>query len=302
MRVIPPLTITDARLTSSSVAEPDTGEAVYNPATTYALDDVVIDTTAHRAYQSLIAGNVGQALTDTAKWLDIGPTNRWKMFDLLRNTGTTSPSPLTVNITPGVRVDSLALVGLVADEVTVTMTSGATVVYSRTIELTTRDTVTWKGYFFGIFRFMPTVALFDLPPYTSAVLTVELSRATGDVECGGLILGTSVYLGETLISAESDARNFSTVDYDAFGNSELIVRRSVPKTSQTIIADKAAVNLLRKLRDDLNAVPAFWSWLDDQDDDYFDAGVILGPYTQFMLTMDQPAPELVTIALQIQEV
>jgi len=44
MRIIRPTTITDAMLTSSTVAETD--HAAYNGATTYALGDRVIVTTA----------------------------------------------------------------------------------------------------------------------------------------------------------------------------------------------------------------------------------------------------------------
>ena len=32
-------------------------------------------------------------------WEELGYTNRWRMFDLLRNTGATSPSPVVVDIT-----------------------------------------------------------------------------------------------------------------------------------------------------------------------------------------------------------
>ena len=73
----------------------------------------------HRKYESLVASNVGHApLQDAvgAYWADVGPSNRWAMFDLLRNTGTMQASPLTVVITPGQRVDALALVGLVAEQ------------------------------------------------------------------------------------------------------------------------------------------------------------------------------------------
>ncbi len=125
MRVIPPLPITDAILTSSTCAEPSAGEAVYNAATTYAVGDVVIVAADHRTYQSLQAGNLANTpITSPTWWLDIGASNRWKMFDLLRNTQTEQASPLTVVLTPGLRVNSLALLGLVADSVTVSVVTG----------------------------------------------------------------------------------------------------------------------------------------------------------------------------------
>src|SRR3990170_7159070 len=123
MNVIPPLTITDARLISSTVSEPDAGspstEPVYNAGTTYGLGDIAISTTTHLKYESLAAGNIGNALTDTTKWLELGPTNKWAMFDLLRSTATSAAASLSVVIAPGTRIDSLALLGLVGDTVTV---------------------------------------------------------------------------------------------------------------------------------------------------------------------------------------
>lgn len=135
MNVIPPITITDALLTSSTIAEPDTGEAVYSAGTTYGLGAVVISTTTHLKYTSLQAGNLGhplsaaiaQGVVPTAAdwWVMSGPTNKWAMFDLMRSTASIAPLALTAVVTPGVRVDALGLHGLAADAVLVTVNPAA---------------------------------------------------------------------------------------------------------------------------------------------------------------------------------
>jgi hypothetical protein len=134
MNVIPPLSITDALLTSSTVAEPDTGEVVYNAGTTYAISNVVISTTTHLKYTSLQGGNIGHPLsaaieqgdvpTVTDWWVKSGPTHRWAMFDPLRSTATVAPLTMTQVITPGVRIDALALHGMVADTALITVNTG----------------------------------------------------------------------------------------------------------------------------------------------------------------------------------
>ena len=58
MRVIPPLTITAAMLTSSSATEPWAPSA-YAGGTTYAFGDVVSVAADFTIYESLAAGNVG---------------------------------------------------------------------------------------------------------------------------------------------------------------------------------------------------------------------------------------------------
>lgn len=300
MRVIPPLTMTDARLTSSTVAEPDTGEAVYVGATVYALDAVVISTTTHRKYKSLAAGNSGNALTDTTKWQDIGPTNKWAMFDLLRNTATTKASPLTVVITPGIRVDSLAVMGIAAQSAVITMTSGGVMVYSKTVNLNTREVLGFKDFCFAPFTTQPSLVLFDLPPYTNGVITITLTSTTGPVSCGAVAFGSYIYIGEIQHGAEDDGLNFSKIERLFDGTATLLPRRAVPKTNQTVIVDKDRVKKVRDLRLLLNAVPAVWSGLDDAADGYFESFLILGIYKRF--SINAASDEQATINLELEEI
>ena len=301
MKVIPPLTITAAMLTSSTCAEPHASETAYVAGTTYALDAVVVVAADHRTYQSLQAGNVGHTPSSSPTWwLDIGPTNRWKMFDLLRNTQTEQASPLTVVFAPGVRINSLALLGLVATSVTISMTSGGISVYSTTINLNKREVLDWYDYFFDPFSTQPGVALFDLPPYSNGIITVAITNTTGAAKCGGVVVGTYVYIGEVQYNAESNALNFSTVERDAFGNSLLIPRRTVPQTTQTIFCPKDRVDKVRDLRTALNAVAALWCGLEDSTDGYSEALQILGYYRRF--TINVGFIEHVLITLELEEI
>lgn len=300
MRVIPPLDITDSNLVSSSVPENDYPEWVAG--TTYALGDKVILASTHKIYESVQAGNTGHAPTDETEaipvwWLDLGFTNRWKMFDLYRNTQTAAAGYIEVEVEPGQRIDSVALVGLAGDTVTITMVSDNVVVYQKVISLTIRQTSTWYDYFFESFGVLPAVAAFDLPPFTNAFITVRIDGALG-AACGSIVFGKSEYLGEVELQAVSDALNFSVVERDAFGNSTLVPRKSIPKTNQTLLADKLTTNKLILLRNDLNAKPAVWSGLDDSTDGYFNALLILGYYRQFLISLEYPEHTLVQLELE----
>ena len=81
MQFIKPVSISDATLISSTIAETD--YSAWSSGTTYALGDKVILTSTHRVYESLQAANTNHNPTEAAStwWLDIGPTNRWAMFD-----------------------------------------------------------------------------------------------------------------------------------------------------------------------------------------------------------------------------
>lgn len=383
MRVIPPLEITNARLTSTTAPEPGVGEAAFNIGTTYAAGDKVIvgsptatvtmtvaspcvvtwtahgqadgspvvltttgalptgltagtryfiinstadtfqlsaapngsaivttgtqsgthtaTTEVHRTYLSGEAGNVGNSpMRSPDKWTDIGPTNAWAMFDLLRNTATSAASPLTVVITPGMRVNALGLVGLVADAAEITVSVDGDPIYTKSLSLRTRIVGSWYEFFFAPFTTADAFVLLDLPPVTSAVVTVTLTRAQGDVSCGGLVLGSSVYLGETLIEPVDDADNFSRINTNEYGDTELVPRRTAPRVSMRAVCTKADLIRGRQVRKDLAAAPALWLGLDDPSDGYFESVQVLGVYTAFSYNLDQHTHA--TLNLEVKEV
>lgn len=302
MRVLPAIEITDAMLTYSSVAETDA--SAWSGATAYVVGDVVryVATDVHKIYQC-IANHTNKnpyTATDTATyWSETGPTNRWKMFDLVRSTGTTDASPVTVILTPSQRVDSIALVGLVASSISVDVTVDGSSVYAFTEDLSSRGTVVWSEYFFSAFSYKTAVAKFDIPPFVDPVITITVSRTSGDVTVGGLLIGRSVYIGATQYDAVSDALNFSSVTRDFAGTTaSMVQRRSVPKTSQRVVCDRANVPKLLPLREVLNATPALWSGLDDADSAYFEPLLILGFYRQFSIALDRPNHATVTLELE----
>lgn len=302
MKVIPPVTITDSILSSSTVAERAAGETEWNAATNYSVGTEVIRTQTHRTYKNLIAGvDAGTPETTPARWLDVGATIRWKMFDLYRNTETTqASSPLTVVLTPSIRISSLALLGVIADSIHVTMVASAVTVYDQTFNLSTRNTVNYTDYFFGVFGNTPAIIIQDLPLYLNSTITITFTKASGTIKVGGCVIGNYIDLGYTEASAESDVLNFSKVERDLSGTATLIPKRSVPKTIQNCLIDKSAVNKVRDVREVLNAVPAVWFGIDSSTNEYFEALLILGIYKRFSINLTDT--EHAMIALEIEEI
>lgn len=100
--------------------------APYSSGATYALGDKATDTTTHRLYESLTASNTGNPLSDATKWLDLGPTTRWAMFDQSNGTATTSGYGIDVTVQTSSRCDGLALLNVDAETVRVTCTVAGT--------------------------------------------------------------------------------------------------------------------------------------------------------------------------------
>jgi hypothetical protein len=357
VRVTPPVTITDAKLTSSTATEPHapsayaagttyaygdivkvvadfciyeslagsntentpstsplwwrkigTTEDAYNVGTTYGLGDTVYSAATHRCYESLAAGNVGNPLpvlpeTTTTKWLDVGPTNKWAIFDLNANTQTVCASPLTVVVAPGERINTVGLTGLKGNSVIISATSvtgGGTVYPAKTINLNTREVLGPYSYCFEPFSTLPSAVVFDIPPYSDIIITITISSTSGTVKGGACVLGTYIYLGKLKSGASNDAQNFSTVTRDLWGNATLVPRRALPKTDQVLSVESFRVNKIKQARIDLNAVPALWTGIDDATSDWFDLLAILGIYTKF--TIGAPYNNTAEINLSLEEI
>jgi hypothetical protein len=299
MKVIPPLTINDARLTSSNIPEPDTGEVAWNAATNYVLGEVAYRATTHKLYENLIAG-VDATIPESAptRWLDIVPTNKFAMFDFDRNSQSVRAADITVVITPGSRIGGIVLFGVEGETVTVTQTVAAVPVWSATTDLLARGTTTWSEYFYGTFRYKPTVAYLDIPMYSGAVFTIQITSGSGNVKCGAVVMGIPVDIGATQYNAESDVIDFSRIDRDEFGNATLIRRKVVPRTTQVVWMDATGVDKARKLRDDLASTPAAWCGLADDTEPYFDSLAVLGIFKRFTVQLTGPRHSLCTIELE----
>jgi hypothetical protein len=297
----------DANTGNAPASSPDwwrhlgTTYAAWNSGTTYAEDDIVLDATTHTEYTSLVGSNLNNnpASDDGSNWF-AETSNRYRMFDLYRNTPTTAPSPVTAVLTPRQRIDTVAAVGLVADRVVITATVDGETLYSQDIDLNDRRTTTWSGYFFNQFVNRQAVARFDLPLSASAVIAATFSRASGDVTVGGLVIGRSQYLGVAQQEAVSDTKNTSTVTREIDGTATMVKRRTIPATQQVVWIKKTDIPRIVQLRAQLDAVVALWSALDDDSDGYFEALLILGFFTKWTIGAD--FPEDARQQLELEEV
>lgn len=298
MIVIPPITVTPAMLTSS-IAEPDTtaGEVEWNAATNYSAGTRVIRASLHKVYERVGTAGVdaGTPETTPSKWVEVGPTNRWAMFDLFTTTGSSYGSSLSLDIALTSRINSIALIGMSMEDVVVTITIGASEIYNSSHELVSRNVVNYYDFFFAEFEYQDALLLRNIPPVLDGVIHIT-SANSGSIT--SIVLGTSEYLGFTERGHKNNSLNFSLIEKDDFGNSLLIPRRSVPITSQVLVVKKRDVSRLLAIREALNATPAVWAGLEDSNEAYFKSLLILGIYKDFTLTLDYPEYAKCTLELE----
>lgn len=251
MKFIRPTTITDAVLLSSTV--PETDYPAWNAATAYALSARVISN--HAIYERAVAGTSPTPPgSDPINWIAVGPTNRWAMFDQKMGTVTTASETLTVVLSPG-RINSLALLGVQASTVTITLQAAGATVYSASLDLDSGNSVgNWYEYFYEpiyqqtevVITDLLDAALLDVPAYGDGVLTVTLARPGGSVSCALLVAGLVTEIGGTEYGAQISIRDFSRKEADAFGNYSLVQRDYSKQLSLTVQVPRRDVDRVSK--------------------------------------------------------
>ena len=307
MKVLKTLAITDTNLTSSTVAETD--HAVWSAATNYALGDRVIVLSSHKIYQSLQAANLNHdPLLDPQNdpdnlpvwWVEVSATNRWKVFDGLRNNQAVDASPMTYVITPNVVTDGIALLNADAQDIDVIVTFNAVEVYNQNFPMVSRVVSDWCEFFFKPFQQKRNIYIDGLPPLIGAQITVTLNRDAGNVSLGILAVGNSLFIGDAVYGAVSDVRSFSRTEPNQFGNTFLVRRDPKVLTKQRVVADKALTTFLFELREDLESVTSIWSTVDDESSDFFSAFILNGIADRFVINAENPVKT--TLELELREI
>lgn len=259
MKVIKPIDITTAMLTSNV---PETDYAEWVSGTTYSSGQRVIRATVHKIYEAL-KSTTGKTPEDNPEdWLDLGATNRWKMFDQKAGSVTARTANITVEIEAGQVVQSVALLGLAASSVTVTVTDDTDgEVYSNTQDLPPIiEASDWFHYFFDQQR-NKTVAYFDgLPSYRSASVDGYFDCGAAEtVECGTCIVGDWYAFADAVrYGASMGIRDYSKKEADEFGNYYIVERKFSKTASWQFMITKEKVDLFMDVMSSLRAKPTIY--------------------------------------------
>lgn len=257
--------------------------AAYNPTTNYGQGAIVSSSVTHRRYESVQAANVGHALSDPAWWLDIGPTNRWAMFDQGVGSVTTETGSIQVVLAPG-SIDSLVVLDTDAELVTVTLTNGGTTVYSVTQSTNVSGAAinSWFTWFFSPIGKKTTLTWLDLPPYPNGVVAVTFTGANpaGAVSVGSLIVGRKLEIGSTEVGVTVGITDYSKKDTDDFGVTNVVERAWSKRMELRCMLDTAQVDAMERELAKVRATPCVWI-----GEDGFDSLTIYGFYKDFSLDL-----------------
>jgi hypothetical protein len=295
VKIIRPLAIDAGNLTSS-IAEDDGPE--YSAGATYALGAVVINAAGsnptHHAYESLAAGNVGHPLDDPAWWLDLGATNKFRMFDQVNGTLTVGASgTIDATIDTSSRADGLALFGLDATEVQVTVTSAAGVIYDQTYPLNADLGInSWYEWLTQEVEFKTDLVLTDLPSNAGNDIRVVISGPDA-VSCGTMVVGQLRDLGSTPLGAKGGITDYSRKTTDDFGRTTLVERGYAKRWSFQPLVENQQVDPLFRILAQYRATPIVWIGAEE-----YSSTIIFGWARDWSVAIAYPTQSLLSLEIE----
>lgn len=295
MKIIRPISIGPANLSASSVAE---SEPVYNPATAYAEGFQVrgnTTDTAHTVYESLIASNTGNALSDTSKWVLVGATNRYRMFDAIVQSQTTDDDEIEVTFTTTSRVDSIALLNISAATAHVEVVDAIDgTVYDETFALVSSEgIIDWYSYFFEPISRRTELVLTDLPPYAGATITVSVSAPGNEVAVGELVAGMARDIGSASYGATVGITDFSRKERDDFGGFRVVERAFSKRASFTLFMLPGQVDQVQRDLARYRATPIVYV-----GSETYDSTIIYGFFRDFSIEIAGPTHSICSLEVE----
>ncbi len=239
LQLVQPVTIANAQLVASNVAETDAAE--WSASVAYARGVRVIKTATHRIYESVASIAAGDDPEGTSgKWLNVGPTNRWAMFDQALGSVTTANRNVAVTVNAGA-IDSVALLDVAGDTVRV-----QAIGYDRTLPVA-------EG----------AITFLDLPANPGQVTVTVIGG--GVVSIGTLIVGKRAALGLTEASPTAAITDYSRKVIDEFGEATVVPRAWAKRMTANALIRTKAIDFVMKRISAVRATPCLWIGQDGLD-------------------------------------
>jgi len=294
MRLIRPTTLTDAMLTSSTA--PETDYPAWSSVTAYTVGARVILAATHRRYEALAASTNVSPPTDPTKWLDLGPTNRWAMFDARVGTATSRAASLQVGLAPGA-IDALALIDTEAESATVTLTVSGVQVYSRSQTFNVGGVAidNWFSWFFEPLGQKTSMLFLDVPVYAAGQLSVNLTRdnPADSVSCGTLLVGRQLSLGDTEHGADIGIIDYSRKETDQFGVTSVVERAFAKRMTAKVVMPTDAIDDIHRSLAALRATPVLWIGSES-----FESLTVYGFYKEFSIDIAYPTVSYCSLTIE----
>lgn len=295
MRVIKSIETTDTILTYSNIEEDE--YPTWVSGTTYTVSDKVIY--LHKIYERIIAGaGTTTPDLDQANWLDLGATNRYRMFDNIISSVSNRSGGIQFTLTPSQIVNGIALLNVNATTVRVVVTDPVDgVIYDKTKELrSSSEVIDYYSYFFAPIvsvSDLNTAVFLDLPNSPTATITVYVSSGAGLVEVGEVVYGVQTVVGRTNYGTAIGIKSYSRKEVDEFGKVTVIKRKNSKYADYDVDIDNVNLNSVQRLFADIDSVPCVFIGNPDMEE-----LIVYGFYSDFKTTISFPTVSKCTLRVE----
>lgn len=243
MRIFDKYDVDETNLIATNLTE---STAAWDVGTTYAAGDEVHVVSTKTVYVSAIDSNTGNDPTtsDAATWIIKGAMNKWAAFDAFVANLATRSGSITYTIAATDVVNGLALFGLTADDVSITITDGASQSETFDADLLNLDHIagSWYNWFIGGRPRDREFVFLSLPYYgPTTEIEITITANSGNAQVGQVVLGKVFELGETLAGVNLRSQNFTRYVEDEFGNLTTIPRASIRKPEIDVFVNSGNV-------------------------------------------------------------
>jgi hypothetical protein len=280
--ILVPTKITDATLSSSTIAEPAAGETAWVSAGTYVVGDERIRAGTHRVYTCVLAHNGRTALpeADPMYWLDTRATMRWAMFDSQVSSQTKTVTTMTVVIKPGF-TNAIALYNISGTHITITVkdATGGNVIKTLDQDFYA-PCPDWYEWLFSPYQNLQKVILRDITPYDTMEYTITMTAGVGNpVGIGMCVIGdmrpliASLEFGGTQYGTSVQPIDYSYIKTNEYGDTQIVRRRATTDLRAKVILPQGDADYAISLLQDVLATPVSFVSVDAQG---YDAANVFG--------------------------
>jgi hypothetical protein len=298
MYVIKPTSITDSLLVSSDIPEDDYDE--WSGTTSYTAGESVIVIATHKVYEAL-KSTLNEYPPDnldgtSPAWLEVSPTNRWKMFDTVVGSQSEQSESIEVHLLTNIS-KALSLLNVEAQVVTIVVddpTDGE--VMNETYPLNDDSAVIdLYTYFFSPIVFATGLTV-ELPIYSSADLEIIIDNPSGTAKVGELVMGDTQEIGCTSYGASVGIQDYSVKELDSFGNYSILKRGYAKRGNFDISMKPQLFPVVLNLFTEYRAEPLVWVATDVE---YLAAPLTIYGYVKdFSLIASYPTETQATLEIE----
>lgn len=275
LQIVQSLPVSDSVLLGTDVAE--SIYPAWSSVATYNIGDRVHLVSTHKVYESVADANVNNNPATAVQWSEVGPTNRWAMFDRSPTTQTAKSGSFWYRLAPTGAYNIVALMELAGAQSLRVRVSHSSLgsLFDKTIDLTSLPVQAgWWEWCYGERR-GPSLAVLGVPGVLGSELRIDVT-GTPSLAAGLFLFGQSKNIGLGVRQgARLGIQDYSRKETNEWGDTVLVQRAFAKRASFDVPVPSDQVDEVISYLTSIRATPCLFVG------PRYESAVIYGFYKEF---------------------